>query len=108
MRKNKIKMAFATICVAAVGIGGGIAYKMASQTESDILLEENIEALSMAEQGSTVKILKCIPKSRSNKKGAVYTYQCEDGTDYNTIKKCATMNNFFLFDEEKKCWISIK
>ena len=46
MKKNVIKMAFAAVCVVAAGVSGMKAYNAANQSEADMLLSENVEALS--------------------------------------------------------------
>lgn len=51
MKKNVIKMAFAAVCVVAAGVSGMKAYNVANQSEADMLLAENVEALSHNENG---------------------------------------------------------
>lgn len=46
MKKNVIKTAIAAVCVVAAGMGGMKAYNAANQSEVDMLLSENVEALS--------------------------------------------------------------
>lgn len=46
MKKNVIKMAVAAVCVVAAGMSGMKAYNAANQSEADMLLSENVEALS--------------------------------------------------------------
>lgn len=46
MKKNVIKTAIAAVCVVAAGMGGMKAYNAANQSEADMLLSENVEALS--------------------------------------------------------------
>lgn len=46
MKKNVIKMAAAAICVVAAGMGGFNAYNVANQSTADLLLADNVEALS--------------------------------------------------------------
>ena len=46
MKKNVIKMAVAVVCVVAAGMGGMKTYNAANQSEADMLLSENVEALS--------------------------------------------------------------
>ncbi len=46
MKKNVIKIAFAAICVVAAGVSGMKAYNAANQSKADMLLTENVEALS--------------------------------------------------------------
>lgn len=46
MKKNVIKMTFAAVCVVAAGMGGMKAYNAANQSETNLLLSENVEALS--------------------------------------------------------------
>ena len=51
MKKNVIKMAVAAVCVVAAGMGGMKAYNAANQSETDMLLSENVEALSAGDNG---------------------------------------------------------
>ncbi len=51
MKKNVIKMAVAAICVVAAGMGGMKAYNATNQSEADMLLSENVEALSSGDGG---------------------------------------------------------
>lgn len=55
MKKNVIKTAIAAVCVVAAGFGGVKAYNAANQSEADMLLAENVEALSSGDgnDGST-------------------------------------------------------
>ena len=46
MKKNVIKTVIAAVCVVAAGMGGMKAYNAANQSEADMLLSENVEALS--------------------------------------------------------------
>lgn len=46
MKKNVIKTTVAAVCVVAAGMGGFKAYNAAAQSEVDMLLAENVEALS--------------------------------------------------------------
>ena len=50
MKKNVIKMAVAAVCVVAAGISGMKAYNAANQSEADMLLSENVEALSSGDK----------------------------------------------------------
>lgn len=49
MKKNVIKMAVAAVCVVAAGMGGMKAYNAANQSEADMLLAENVEALTFGD-----------------------------------------------------------
>lgn len=51
MKKNVIKTTVAAVCVVAAGMGGFKAYNAAAQSETDMLLAENVEALSETEFG---------------------------------------------------------
>ena len=51
MKKNVIKMAVAAVCVVAAGMGGMKAYNAANQAETNMLLTENVEALSAGDGG---------------------------------------------------------
>ena len=53
MKKNVIKMAVAAVCVVAAGMGGMNAYN-ANQSEADMLLSENVEALSSGDYGGYI------------------------------------------------------
>lgn len=53
MKKNVIKTAFAAVCVVAAGMGGMKAYNTANQSEADLLLAENVEALTRAETNTS-------------------------------------------------------
>ena len=46
MKTIILKAAFATACVVAAGMGGFKAYTASNQSESSMLLAENVEALS--------------------------------------------------------------
>ena len=46
MTKNFMKTAVAAVCVVAAGMGGLKAYNTANQSKADMLLAENVEALS--------------------------------------------------------------
>lgn len=46
MKKNVIKTAFAAVCVVAAGVSGMKAYNVANQSQTNMLLAENVEALS--------------------------------------------------------------
>jgi len=50
MKKNVIKTAFAAVCVVAAGMGGMKAYNTANQSEADLLLAENVEALTAGDE----------------------------------------------------------
>ena len=47
--KRKLKLALASVCVVAAGFGGMKAYNAANQSETDLLLAENVEALTHGE-----------------------------------------------------------
>ncbi len=49
MKKNVIKTAIAAVCVVAAGVSGMKAYNAANQSEADMLLSENVEALSQGD-----------------------------------------------------------
>ena len=49
MKKNVIKTAIAAVCVVAASMGGMKAYNAANKSEANLLLEENVEALSQDE-----------------------------------------------------------
>ena len=51
MKKNVIKTVIAAVCVVAAGMGGMKAYNVANQSEADMLLSENVEALSSGDCG---------------------------------------------------------
>ncbi|MDO4958339.1 MAG: hypothetical protein Q4E68_03660 [Prevotellaceae bacterium] len=51
MKKNVMKTMLAAVCVVAAGMGSFKAYNAAAQSETDMLLAENVEALSETESG---------------------------------------------------------
>ena len=69
MKKNVIKTAIAAVCVVAAGMGGMKAYNVATQSQADLLLAENIDALSDGDSGgsgnSGVQI-PCVPTGNVN------------------------------------------
>lgn len=46
MNKRTMKTMVAAVCVVAAGMGGFKAYNAANHSEAEILLSENVEALS--------------------------------------------------------------
>ena len=52
MKKNVIKMAVAAVCVVAAGVSGMKAYNAANQSEANMLLSENVEAISAGDWDS--------------------------------------------------------
>lgn len=52
--KQKFKLALASVCVVAAGFGGLKAYNAANQSETDLLLAENVEALSNDENTGSI------------------------------------------------------
>lgn len=46
MKKNFMKTAVAAVCVVAAGMGGFKAYSFANQSQANMLLAENVDALS--------------------------------------------------------------
>jgi hypothetical protein len=59
--KRKLKLALASACVVAAGFGGMKAYNAANQSETDLLLAENVEALSNDENTGSVSDCAGIP-----------------------------------------------
>lgn len=59
MKKNVIKTAIAAVCVVAAGMGGMKAYNTANQSEADMFLAENVEALSSGDRGTVT--FDCLP-----------------------------------------------
>lgn len=51
MKKNVMKTMVAAVCVVAAGMGGFKAYNATNQSEADMLLSENVEALSAGDDG---------------------------------------------------------
>lgn len=49
MKILNVKTAIAVVCVVAAGFGGVKAYNAANQSEADLLLAENVEALTAGE-----------------------------------------------------------
>lgn len=50
MKKSVFKAIVAAVCVVAAGMGGIKAYNAGNQSEANMLLSENIEALSGTEK----------------------------------------------------------
>lgn len=69
MKKNVIKTTFAAVCVVAAGMGGFKAYSVAAQSDADMLLAENVEALSQEESNS-------VPNGTINKIDPASTKTC--------------------------------
>ena len=59
MKKNVIKTAIAAVCVVAASMGGMKAYNAANKSEANLLLEENVEALSQDEGYSDCGLAGC-------------------------------------------------
>lgn len=49
MKKNVLKTMVAAVCVVAAGMGGLKPYNGSNQSETNMLLSENVEALSQSE-----------------------------------------------------------
>lgn len=58
MKFFNVKTAIAAVCVVAAGFGGVKAYNNANQTEADLLLAENVEALSSGDNDFWWELLK--------------------------------------------------
>lgn len=54
MKISTMKTAIAAICVVAAGFGGVKAYNAMNQSETDMLLAENVEALSSGDVNSGI------------------------------------------------------
>lgn len=59
MKIKFVKAAFATACVVAAGMGCFKAYNASNQSESSMLLAENVEALSQEDGDSGKTRVKC-------------------------------------------------
>ena len=59
MKNNVIKTAFAAVCVVAARMGGMKAYNVANQSEADMLLSENVEALSQSNEDNSIDATQC-------------------------------------------------
>lgn len=59
MKKNVMKTMVATVCVVAAGMGGVKAYNATNQSKGDMLLAENVEALSQSEGGGRSYCIYC-------------------------------------------------
>ena len=53
MKFFNVKTAIAAVCVVAAGFGGVKAYNAAAQSQADLLLAENIDALSDGDSGNS-------------------------------------------------------
>jgi len=58
--KRKLKLALASVCVVAAGFGGMKAYNAANQSEADLLLAENVEALTASEADGDCIVSQCV------------------------------------------------
>lgn len=92
MKKNVIKTAVAAVCVVAAGMGGFKAYNVAAQSETDMLLAENVEALSSCDayaSASTKVLWKTITASAYLEcKGSKGTC-CIPSNDYGLTASCS-------------------
>ena len=93
MKKNVIKTAVAAVCVVAAGMGGFKAYNVAAQSETDMLLAENIEALSAGgdkniNENTTIYTKKCLDAKWKISKGSLITFVCRAGTSTGVLKPC--------------------
>lgn len=98
MKKNVIKTAVAVICVVAAGMGGLRAYNVANQSQADMLLAENVEALSKYDRASD-SWEQYVAKNLSESDGAApYGTQSNgaprygDGEDWCTASGCTKTN----------------
>ena len=62
MKKNVFKTMVAAVCVVAAGMGGMKAYNAGNQSEANVLLAENVEALSAGDGTVSVGYL-CVQSS---------------------------------------------
>ena len=53
MKKNVIKTAVAAVCVVAAGMGGLKAYNVANHSQTNMLLAENVDALSAGDSADS-------------------------------------------------------
>lgn len=54
-----MKTMVATVCVVAAGMGGMKAYNAANQSETNMLLAENVEALSQGDDAGAICSAHC-------------------------------------------------
>ena len=59
MKKKVIKTAFIAICVVAASLGGFKAYHVTNLSKTDLLLAENVEALSSGENNGVSDQIMC-------------------------------------------------
>lgn len=59
MKKNVMKTMVATVCVVATGMGCMKAYNAGNQSDANVLLAENVEALSQSEGGGRSYCIYC-------------------------------------------------
>lgn len=79
--KKTMKTMVAVVCVAAAGMGGMKAYNTANQSEADMLLAENVEALSSGDASSGGKEKITCYNSIHTKEGCTVVY-CGDCTSH--------------------------
>ena len=61
MKKNVFKIMVAAVCVVAAGMGGMKAYNAGNQSEANVLLVENVEALSAGDGSVYVAVCSYVP-----------------------------------------------
>ena len=95
MKKNVIKTAVAAVCVVAAGMGGFKAYNVAAQSETDMLLAENVDALSSGEsRGYTRKCWNTVTSEKNKHEwycsGCLYLDDTKKAY-LSTTSKCVTL-----------------
>lgn len=86
MKFFNVKTAIAAVCVVAAGMGGFKAYNAANLSETDMLLAENVEALSSGDNDNTGGISDCMGSPVYNEVGvssgkATAITHVDDSTD---------------------------
>ena len=81
MKKNVMKTMVAAVCVVAAGMGGFKAYSFANQSETSMLLSENVEALSCADGVQFDESSHCKPNLFHT---CYYSYGCKKHPQHGT------------------------
>lgn len=100
MKFFNVKTAIAAVCVVAAGFGGVKAYNAANQSEADLLLAENVEALSAGEgkdsdTSTWVYTAACAwdkDDLKNDLPGSKSIFLCPEGTSSGAITSCYDRN----------------
>lgn len=88
MKKKFLRAMLAVVCVVAAGFGSWKAYSAYEMYEAraDLLLVENIEAMSFNEDNRKFTVKKCYMSE--DEKGNANCYICPEGTESKIVLDC--------------------